>query len=170
MPIHHPTALTLERYAERALAPGAALVTEFHLAGCPSCAEVVTARNDLGESTPYAPTAPTPAHWRWAGPGVRIAQCSAAAGISEYLYLVQARAGAKLPRHAHTGSEWVVVLEGAYLDEGMRFERGDLSEHTGAAWHTPQASKDSSCVCLVAAEGPLRFQGLTRLMQPWLGV
>ena len=108
--------------------------------------------------------------WRWAGPGVRVAWISDAAGAGEQLYMLKAKPGTQLPHHGHNGRERVMVLKGAVLDNGERYGPGDLCERDPSHEHQPTASPEDECICLVAIEGRLRLSGVARWLQPIFGI
>jgi putative transcriptional regulator len=109
--------------------------------------------------------------WRRLGPGVAqitLLRNTAAGGC---VRLLRIRPGRKMPSHGHTGVELAVVLAGAYRDEIGRFARGDLADLDAAIAHQPAADEREGCVCLLATQGPLRFEGrFLRLVQPLLGL
>jgi putative transcriptional regulator len=108
--------------------------------------------------------------WRRLGPGVgHITLLRHGAG-SGTVRLLRIRPGMKMPRHGHTGMELAIVLAGAYRDEIGRFARGDLADLDSEIAHQPAADEREGCVCLLATQKPLRFEGrLLRLVQPLLG-
>ena len=171
----HLSAQTLASYASGALAPGAALVAEVHIALCEECAGQFPAATMpqmpwlAQPSWPNAAPPPDRLNWRWAGKGMRIAHLQGRGGIGERLYLLKAEPGAALPRHKHQSVERVVVLQGAFLDGEERFERGDVSERDDADWHRPRATAEG-CTCLVATDGPLGMCGIARWVQGFFGV
>ena len=96
---------------------------------------------------------------RWLAPGVKHAVLLRGPADGT-LRLLRVKPGTALPRHAHRGTELTLVLEGAFTDELGRHGPGDLVEVEGQASHRPVAEGRTDCVCLVAAEGRLRFGGL----------
>lgn len=105
--------------------------------------------------------------WIWAGPGLRVAKVKGVGAPGERVYLLHGKAGAKLPHHGHDGMERVYVLQGAFVD-GERFEAGDLCE-TDCGVHQPAVADDVDCLCLIATDSPLRFQGVARFVAPLFG-
>lgn len=107
--------------------------------------------------------------WRSIGMGARQFVVTAAQGASARLLFIPA--GQAMPDHGHKGTELTLVLKGAFLDGSERFGPGDVEiadEHTE---HRPMAETWSECICLVATDGKLRFQGLLpRLAQPFFGI
>jgi putative transcriptional regulator len=108
--------------------------------------------------------------WLPAGPGLWFKPLSRYAERSERLYLIKARAGTPLPRHGHNGCERLIVLEGAFKDEGGDYGPGDVAESDEETVHEPLALPGGACICLAVTEGPLRLSGVARWLQPILGV
>ena len=78
--------------------------------------------------------------------------------------------GKKLPRHGHTGTELTLVLSGSYSDHLGRFGRGDVAETDDDIVHEPLSDRDEDCICLIATEGPLKFDSLiARIYQRFAG-
>lgn len=96
---------------------------------------------------------------RWLAPGVRHAVLLRGPK-SGTLRLLRVKPGTALPRHTHRGAELTLVLEGAFTDETGRHGPGDLVEVEEEVSHRPMAEGPVDCVCLIAAEGRLRFGGL----------
>jgi putative transcriptional regulator len=193
---HHPLKETKQAYLRGSLGPGASLVVTCHLQLCPVCALEVEALHDVdgftasdlarrGGGLPDAlktsrhdgPSWAPPAlavtrigRWRWAGPGLRLAWLRRSAGLGECLYLLRAESGVKMPMHGHTGPERLIVLEGACNDDGRIYTRGDVAESDEREEHQLATDPETGCICLIAADGPVRLQGLTRLLQPLLGI
>ena len=108
--------------------------------------------------------------WRWAGPGFRMAPLRGSKTGAERVFLLEGKAGAKLPRHGHRGPERIAVLRGAYHVGDEVFAAGDFAEADDACTHDLMVGPDANCVCLVVTEGRLRFAGPARLIQPFLRI
>jgi putative transcriptional regulator len=108
--------------------------------------------------------------WLPAGPGVFFKPLSRYAEPGERLYLLKARAGTALPEHGHEGCERLVVLEGAFDNDGEVLEAGDFAGCDEAVVHQPGALSHTGCVCIAATDGRLRLKGPARWIQPLLGV
>lgn len=86
------------------------------------------------------------------------------------LRMLRIAPGKKLPRHGHTGTELTLVLRGAYSDELGHFGRGDVAETDDEIVHEPLSDRDEDCICLIATEGPLKFDSLiARAIQRFTG-
>ncbi len=86
-------------------------------------------------------------------------------------YLLRSGPGRRLPMHGHTGMEYVCVLKGAFSDETGRYGPGDFAESDDTLVHSPVTDADGECICLIAADGPMRMQSLVgRAMQAFAGL
>ncbi|MCK0169004.1 ChrR family anti-sigma-E factor [Jannaschia sp. S6380] len=109
--------------------------------------------------------------WRPVGMGVR--QCVIDLGEDDggVARLLSIPAGHAMPDHGHGGTEFTLVLQGAFLDGDARFARGDLEVASEADEHTPTAEAGEDCICLVVTDAPLRFSGfLPRIAQRFLKI
>lgn len=106
--------------------------------------------------------------WRWRGPSIRELPLPIGDG-GPRASLIRVRPGTALPAHTHTGAETTLVLCGAFVDEGMRFARGDVSIAGSDDDHKPVATPDAECLCFAVIDGPLRLTGpIGRLFNPFL--
>ena len=86
-------------------------------------------------------------------------------------YLLGSGPGRRLPRHSHTGAEYVQVLTGAFCDETGRYAPGDFAQSDDTLIHSPATDSDGECICLIFAEGAMQMQNLLgKLAQPFLGI
>jgi putative transcriptional regulator len=110
--------------------------------------------------------------WRMLGPGLRhfeVLPPDLVRGAN--LRLLRIAPGRKLPRHGHTGTELTLVLSGSYTDELGQFVRGDVAETDDDIVHEPVSDRDVDCICLIATEGPLKFESMiARVFQRFTGV
>jgi putative transcriptional regulator len=108
--------------------------------------------------------------WRRLAPGVKHIPLIRRTSGRGTVRLLRIDPGMSMPRHGHAGLELAIVLAGAYQDEIGRFARGDLADLDNEIRHQPRAEAAEGCVCLIATEAPLRFEGrLLRWFQPVLG-
>ncbi|MGI9280691.1 MAG: ChrR family anti-sigma-E factor [Endozoicomonas sp.] len=104
-------------------------------------------------------------HWKSMAPGLK--QFILPASGSK-LRLLKIAPGTCMPSHGHTGSELTMVLKGSYSDELGRFCAGDVADLDPDVQHQPVADTHEGCICLIATDAPLRFNGLVpRLLQPF---
>ena len=96
--------------------------------------------------------------WRRIGGGVKQAIVPTSKAANARLLFIPA--GAEMPDHGHAGTEMTLVLQGAYLDDGDRFARGDIEVANEEMEHTPVADIGEDCICLIATDAPLRFNSL----------
>ena len=107
--------------------------------------------------------------WRALGGGVRQAVLKTKDKTKVRLFSIPG--GTAMPDHSHRGLELTLVLQGAFLDEDVRFGPGDVEIATEHLHHTPIAEEGQDCICLAATDAPLRFRGLIpRIAQPFLGI
>jgi putative transcriptional regulator len=77
----------------------------------------------------------------------------------------------RVPRHTHRGLEMVCVLKGAFRDGRTTYRPGDFECSDDTIEHSPEITAEGECVCLVAAEAPLRpLDWLGRVFQPIVGI
>ncbi|KEQ17522.1 ChrR family anti-sigma-E factor [Endozoicomonas numazuensis] len=104
-------------------------------------------------------------HWKTMAPGLKQFILPAA---ESNLRLLKIAPGTCMPSHGHTGSELTLVLRGSYSDELGRFCAGDVADLDPDIQHQPVADTHEGCICLIATDAPLRFNGLVpRLLQPF---
>ncbi|MEO1310681.1 MAG: ChrR family anti-sigma-E factor [Pseudomonadota bacterium] len=109
--------------------------------------------------------------WRPLAPGVSQAVLMANGYRRGALRLLRIQPGTSIPRHSHEDSELTLILRGAYDDELGRYAEGDVADLDGLAHHSPTAVSDEPCICLIATNAPLKFDGLVgKLMQPFVGL
>lgn len=107
--------------------------------------------------------------WRNLGMGAKQAVLHAEDGASVRLLYIPA--GQAMPEHGHHGTELTLVLKGAYRDDDGIFARGDIEFANQELEHTPIAEPGEDCICLVATDARLKFNGLLpRIAQPFLGI
>jgi putative transcriptional regulator len=93
----------------------------------------------------------------------RIRQQSLIKQDGQHCYLLEARAGTRLPMHTHEGEEWVLLLTGSLSEDGQTYRRGDLVVADSSISHAPLVGDSEDCLCLVATTAPVRVMG-------WRGV
>ncbi|GFM88314.1 transcriptional regulator [Pseudomonas cichorii] len=107
--------------------------------------------------------------WKTLLPGVQRVR---AQGLEQgKLMLLRIAPGVSMPLHGHESNEMTLVLQGSYHDELGEYRSGDLADLDSDTQHQPTANKDEYCICVLAADSPLRFQGLiARMLQPIFGI
>jgi putative transcriptional regulator len=73
--------------------------------------------------------------------------------------LYRIRAGKKMPQHTHEGSEYTLVIRGAFSDVTGRYGRGDVAISDEDLDHTPIAEAGEECLCFAVMDAPLRLTG-----------
>lgn len=96
--------------------------------------------------------------WRRLGRGVEAAVLSASTPRGK-TQLLWARRGVCILDHTHVGEELVLILKGAFWDDGEYFGPGDVALKDSASTHAPVIDDAEDCLCLSVTEGPIRFVG-----------
>ena len=108
---------------------------------------------------------------QWRGIGMGVKQAIIHDDEHGTARLLSIPAGGEMPKHSHRGLELTLVLKGAFRDEDGRYARGDIEEAGEETHHTPVAEADEDCVCLIATDARLKFDGLmARIAQPFIGI
>jgi anti-sigma factor ChrR (cupin superfamily) len=69
--------------------------------------------------------------------------------------LLRFHAGARVPLHAHTGYEHIIVLHGSQIDENSRADAGTLVVNPPGTRHT--VFSEPGCIVLAIYERPVTF-------------
>lgn len=116
----------------------------------------------------YLPGGLDSARWRRLGRSMRYAPLHSARNGAD-AQLIHVKAGCRTIRHSHQGSEWTLVLTGAFEDGIGRYHAGDAIHADGDIDHNPTALPDADCICLVVIDSPIRLTGpVGRLFNPLL--
>ena len=119
----------------------------------------------------YLPKGLGSVRWKWTGPGVATADLAWGRDGRSRLMLLRVAAGRRVPEHGHGGQELTLILQGAYRDRFGVFAVGDIADHDEDIEHQPIAEPGDDCICLVAVDAKLTFQGrLMRALQPFFGI
>ncbi|KKB80978.1 hypothetical protein VW35_02030 [Devosia soli] len=119
----------------------------------------------------YLPRGLDGVRWKWTGPGVATADLAWGRDGRSRLMLLRVAAGRRVPEHGHGGQELTLILQGAYKDRFGVFAKGDIADHDEDVEHQPIAEPGDDCICLVAVDAKLTFQGrLMRALQPLFGI
>jgi putative transcriptional regulator len=107
--------------------------------------------------------------WRKLGPVVRTREIMLPEPSATRVLLLESKPGAKVFAHTHGPLEMTCVLSGAFRHRGGRFGPGDFDLAEREVHHAPEIEDVEACLCLVAMQGELRWQGLIgRLLQPFI--
>ena len=107
--------------------------------------------------------------WRKLGTAVRTRPILLPETSATRVFLLESKPGAKVFAHTHGDLEMTCVLSGAFRHEGGRFAAGDIDVAQSDDHHDPEIEPGETCLCLVAMQGDLRWQGLLgRMMQPFI--
>ncbi|CAA2137117.1 ChrR family anti-sigma-E factor [Hyphomicrobium sp. ghe19] len=98
--------------------------------------------------------------WKWAGFGVWQHRIPLSGRAQASLRLIRVSPGLKLPEHGHSGSEMTLVLQGSFTDNTGIYGVGDVADMNEGDEHAPIAGAGDDCICLIASEGPMRFNSI----------
>jgi putative transcriptional regulator len=83
--------------------------------------------------------------------------------------LQRVRAGGRIARHDHRGTELTLVLRGGFSDDRGVYEPGDFLVREQRQRHQPIVHQNEECICLAVLDAPVRFTGpLMRWVNPFL--
>lgn len=109
--------------------------------------------------------------WKRVAPGIQLHDLPLSPACRGRLSLMRVATGRGVPEHGHSGSEITLVLSGSYTDRFGRFQPGDIADLDPDAEHDLRVDSAQPCICLVAADSPVRFKGIiARLLQPFIGI
>lgn len=102
--------------------------------------------------------------WRTLLPGVKEFRIADNADGEASLYWI--KKGRKIPSHTHEGSEYTLVLKGAFSDVNGRYCRGDISIADMDIDHCPMVDESEDCFCFAVTDAPLQLTGpIGRIVQ-----
>jgi putative transcriptional regulator len=98
--------------------------------------------------------------WKSIAPGIKYFGLAGLKTADGSIGLLKIAPGVNIPEHGHQGIELTYVLKGSFSDEIGRFGVGDIADLDGDIEHQPIADSNEACICLIATEAPLKFNGL----------
>lgn len=101
--------------------------------------------------------------WIFAGPGVKSMALATGGALRAKLLRIEPGHGA--PHHDHTGTEYTLVVCGAFEDGTGRFGPGDLSIKRPGQMHHPVALPGGVCIALTVEEGDIALTGALGMVQ-----
>jgi putative transcriptional regulator len=101
--------------------------------------------------------------WTFVGPGLKSMHLNTGGALPARLLRIEPGRGA--PNHDHTGSEYTLVVKGAFCDGTGYFAAGDLSIKRPGQIHHPIAQGNEPCFALTVEEGEIAFTGALGLLQ-----
>jgi putative transcriptional regulator len=101
--------------------------------------------------------------WTFAGPGVKSMVLETGGKLPTRLLRIEPGFGA--PNHDHTGTEYTLVVKGAFNDGTGCFRPGDLSIKRPGQIHHPVAEAGEVCFALTVEEGGVAFTGALGVLQ-----
>ncbi len=102
--------------------------------------------------------------WRTLLPGVKEYRIEDNEQGEATLYWI--KGGRKMPFHTHEGSEYTLVLKGAFSDLNGHYARGDIAIADADVDHRPIADAGEDCFCFAVTDAPLKLTGpIGRIVQ-----
>lgn len=101
--------------------------------------------------------------WTFAGPGVKTMKLGV--GGRNVTKLLRIEPGHGAPNHDHTGTEYTLVVSGAFDDGVGHFGPGDISINRPGQIHHPIATHDGVCFAVSVEEGAVAFTGALGVLQ-----
>lgn len=87
---------------------------------------------------------------------------------NENIHFIFMEKGGQVPEHTHRGTEYSLVLDGAFTDEMDNYLTGDFTELNHDHKHKPFTEEDEGCLVLSVVDKPLHFtSGVARLLNPF---
>lgn len=105
--------------------------------------------------------------WSRLAPGIRCLELNLPSEAEVELYRIEPNCA--VPRHTHDGSEFTLVVTGAFTDETGCFRAGDLAHKGPEDTHQPIANPGEVCYALAVREGDIKLTGFLGLVQKVLG-
>lgn len=127
-----------------------------------------------GVPRPLARLLPAPIEdlqWKAFAPGMKQFNLSSQSRKDGAFKLLSLAPGSRMSKHTHTQRELTFIVSGSYQDEIGQYEAGDVADLDASFNHTPQVISDEPCICLIATDAPLKFEGLLgKMVQPFVGI
>ena len=102
--------------------------------------------------------------WRTLLPGVKEFRVEDNEDGEATLYWI--KSGRKMPSHTHEGSEFTLVLKGAFSDLNGHYGPGDIAIADMDIDHRPIADEGEDCFCFAVTDAPLQLTGpIGRIVQ-----
>ncbi len=130
--------------------------------------------NIKGVPRPLARLLPAPIEelqWKAFAPGMKQYNLGSQSRKNGAFKLLSLAPGSRMSKHTHTQRELTFIVSGSYQDEIGQYEAGDVADLDASFNHTPQVISDEPCICLIATDAPLKFEGLLgKMVQPFVGI
>jgi len=109
--------------------------------------------------------------WSSVAPGIHQSMLPAKGMRPHALRLLRIQSGTRIPTHSHQDHELTLILHGQYEDELGLYQTGDIADLDANHSHSPKATGDEACVCLIATSAPLIFKDMvSKVIQPFIGL
>ena len=101
--------------------------------------------------------------WKFAAPGVRRMEIAREGRTTAEL--IRLEPGTGVPEHGHEGTEYTLVLTGAFHDGIHGYQKGELCIAGPDTDHQPVAQPGEVCIALAVTDAPLEFRGALGVLQ-----
>lgn len=105
--------------------------------------------------------------WQSMGRGLKRLNLRSGERLETELYRISP--GARIPRHAHAGNEYTLVVAGGFSDERGSYGPGEVVINGPNDLHQPVGDEGEVCYALAVRDGGLRFTGVMGLLQRLMG-
>lgn len=105
--------------------------------------------------------------WQSMGRGLKRLNLRSGERLETELYRISP--GARIPRHAHAGNEYTLVVAGGFSDERGSYGPGEVVINGPSDLHQPVGDEGEVCYALAVRDGGLRFTGVMGLLQRLMG-
>ena len=127
-----------------------------------------------GVPRPLGRLLPTPIDelpWKSFGPGLKQFNLGNQSRKDGAFKLLSLAPGSKMSSHTHEHRELTFIVSGSYTDEFGHFKSGDVADLSADHHHTPLVDSSEPCICLVATDAPVKFDGFVgKIIQPFVGI
>jgi len=127
-----------------------------------------------GVPRPLARLLPAPIdelQWKAFAPGMKQFNLGSQPRKDGAFKLLSLAPGSRMSKHTHAHRELTFIVSGSYEDEIGQYRAGDVADLDASFNHTPQVTSDEPCICLIATDAPLKFEGLLgKMVQPFVGI
>lgn len=109
--------------------------------------------------------------WKSFGPGMKQYNLGIQPKKEGAFKLLSLDPGLRMSKHSHGHRELTFIVSGSYSDDLGHFQAGDIADLSEEHHHSPHVDSDVPCICLIATDAPVKFDGLFgKIMQPFVGI
>jgi len=109
--------------------------------------------------------------WKSFGPGMKQYNLGSQPRKEGAFKLLSLDPGLRMSKHSHGHRELTFIVSGSYSDDMGHFNAGDIADLSEDHHHSPLVDSDVPCICLIATDAPVKFDGLFgKIIQPFVGI